>query len=185
MERSKLNLLLKEVLEGLAGVARTGNVLGGSGRSRNGSRRRRIFFNRRAKFVEPAIVPLILAGDAFQNRLHAFKSRGRIKIGALLAAMQLESALRALAFRIETRLQNGAAIRTSRARDCPHHARRARSNLFLPGMAFGRPFLFLLGLVRTHIAPLFILPLQGNLRGDETSYSESDGTTQKCAEPVN
>src|SRR6202165_4446353 len=117
-------LFLEQVLERLTGVAGTRNVLGGNRWAWSRSRRRRIFFNRRAKFVEPAIVPLILARDAFRDRLHAFKSRGRIKIGALLAGMQLESALRALAFRIETRLQNGPAIRASRARDRRSEERR-------------------------------------------------------------
>ena len=110
MDGSKFDLLLKEILERLAGIAGARNVLGGRRGSRSGSRRSSILFNRGAKFVEPAIVTLVLAGDAFRNRLHAFKPRGRIKISALLAGVQLESALRALAFRIESRLQNGAAI---------------------------------------------------------------------------
>ena len=110
MERSKIDLLLKQVVESLAARARTRNLLGGNRGSRGGSRRRGIFFDRGAKFVKSAIVPLVLAGDTFQDRLHAFKSRGRIKVGALLAGVQLESALRAFAFGIETRLQNSAAI---------------------------------------------------------------------------
>jgi hypothetical protein len=178
MERAKFNLLLKEIVEGLAGVAGTRNMLGGNRWPRHGSRRGGVFFNGGAKFVELAIVLLVLARDAFRNRLHAFKSRGRIEIGALLAGMQLERALRALAFGVETRLQNGAAIRASRARDGAHHARRARSNLFLSGMAFGRPFLFFLGLFGTHVAPLLILPIQGNLRGRPASYAEPDNETQ-------
>ena len=165
MDGSKFDLLLKEILECLTGIAGARNVLGGRRWSRSGSRRSSIFFNRGAKFVEPAIVALILAGDAFRNWLHAFKPRGRIKISALLAGVQLESALRALAFRIESRLQNGATIGTSCASDRAHHARCPRSDLFLTGMAFGRPFLFFLGLLGTHVATLLILPLQGNLRG--------------------
>src|SRR3977135_2288692 len=165
MDGSKFDLLLKEILERLAGIAGARNVLGGRRWSRSGSRRSSILFNRGAKFVEPAIVALVLAGDAFRNRLHAFKPRGRIKISALLAGVQLESALRALSFRIESRLQNGAAIGTSRASDRADHARCSRSDLFLTGMAFGRPFLFFLGLLGTHVATLLILPLQGNLRG--------------------
>src|SRR6202035_33091 len=138
------------------------------------SRRRGVFFNGGAKFVELAIVPLVLARDALRNRLHAFKTRGGVKIRALLAAMQLEGTLRTLAFGVETRLQHGAAIRASRARDGAYHARRARSNLFLSGMAFGRPFLFFLGLFGAHVAALLILPFQGNLRGRPASYAESD-----------
>jgi hypothetical protein len=166
MERSRPDLFLEKVLECLAGIRRTRRALSGNRRSCNGSRGRGILFDRRPKFVERAIVPLVLARNALRNRLHAFESRSRVKIGALLAAVQFISAPRALAFRVETRLQHAAAIRTSRARDRTDHARRARSDLVLSRVAFGRPFLFFLGLVRTrtHVAVLLILPLQGNLR---------------------
>ena len=110
MERPNSFLLLKEILECLSSVAGTRNVLGGNSWTRLGSRRRRIFFDGRAKFVESAIVLLILAGNTFENRLHAFKSRGRIEVRALFAGVKLESAFRAFAFRIETLLQNSAAV---------------------------------------------------------------------------
>lgn len=103
-------LFLKKILERLAGVAGTRNVLGGNSWTRLRSRRRGIFFDGGAKFVKPAIVLLILAGNAFGNRLHAFKSRGRIKVRALFAGVELETAFRAFAFRIESLLQNSAAI---------------------------------------------------------------------------
>ena len=141
-------------------------MLGGNSGTRLRSRRRGIFFDGGAKFVKPAIVLLILAGNAFGNRLHAFKSRGRIEIRALFAGVKLETAFRAFAFRIESRLQNGAAIGTSRASDRADHSRRPRPDLFLSRMAFGRPFLFLLGLFGAHIAPLPILPLQWEPPGE-------------------
>jgi hypothetical protein len=166
MERSNISLLLKEILERLAGVAGARNVLGGNRWSGHGSRRRGILFDGCAEFVKPAIVPLILAGNAFENRLHAFKSRGRVEVRALFAGVKLESAFRAFAFRIETLLQNSSAIGTSRARDGADHARRPRSDLFLSRMAFGRPFLFLLGLFGAHVAPLLILPLQWEPPGE-------------------
>lgn len=171
MERSRLDLFLEKVLECLAGIVGTRNAFDGNRGSCNGSRWRGILFDRRAKFVERAIVPLVLARNALRNRLHAFESRSRVKISALLAAVQFESAPRALAFRVETRLQHGAAIRTSCARDRTDHARRARSDLVLSRVAFGRPFLFFLGLVGTHVAPLLILPLQGNLRGGDLHHT--------------
>jgi hypothetical protein len=84
--------------------------------------------------------------------------------------MQLESAARALPFRIETLLQHGATIGAARASDRAHHARRSRSDLFLSWMAFVMlTFFFFLGLVGTLVAPVFILPVQGNLRGDAQS----------------
>ena len=159
-------LFLEQILERLARVARARNVLGGNGGSCLGSRGRGIFFNRRAKLIKPAIVPLILAGNAFGDGLHAFKSRSRVKVCALFAGVELESAFRALAFRIETLLQNGSAIRTSRSCNGADHARCSRPDLLVARMALGRPFLFLLGLFGTHVAPLLILPLQWEPPGE-------------------
>jgi len=159
-------LFLKKILERLAGVAGTRNVLGGNSWTRLRSRRRGIFLDGGAKFVKSAIVLLILAGNAFGNWLHAFKSRGCIEVRALFAGMKLETTFRAFAFGIESLLQNRSAIRTSRARDGADHSRRPRPDLFLSRMAFGRPFLFLLGLFGAHIAPLPILPLQWEPPGE-------------------
>ena len=126
----------------------------GEADGRSGRRRRRILFNRGAKFVERAIVPLILSRNPLGDGLHAFKSRGGIEISALLAAMQFESAMRALALRVETRLQHRAAIRASRARDRADHARRARPDLFLSWVAFlVLTFFFFLGLVGSSCSP--------------------------------
>ena len=79
--------------------------------------------------------------------------------------MQFERAARTLPFRIEARLQHGAAIRTAGASDRANHARRSRPDLFLSRVAFVWTFILLLGLVDTLVAPMFILPVQGNLRG--------------------
>lgn len=110
IEGSTINLLLKEILERLAGVARARNVLGGNSGTGLRGRRRRIFFDGRAKFVKSAVVLLILAWNALGNRLHAFKARGCIEVRALFARVKLEPAFRALAFWIEALLQNSAAI---------------------------------------------------------------------------
>jgi hypothetical protein len=61
-------------------------------------------------------------------------------------------------------LQHGAAVRTAGASDCANHARRAWAYLFLSWVTFVRTFIFFLGLVGTLVAPMFILPVQGNLR---------------------
>src|SRR6266404_1983461 len=103
-------LFLKKILERLAGVAGTRNVLGGNSWTRLRSRRRGIFLDGGAKFVKSAIVLLILAGNSLGNRLHAFQSLRRVEIRALFAGVKLESAFRAFAFRIESLLQNSAAI---------------------------------------------------------------------------
>src|SRR5258708_20456570 len=99
--------------------------------------------------------------------------------------MQLETATRALPFRVETLLEHGAAIRTARSSNRANHARCSRPDLFLPWMAFVvRTFFFLLGLVGTLIAPVLILPVQGNLRGDARSYSDSEHANRILSEAV-
>jgi hypothetical protein len=100
--------------------------------------------------------------------------------------MQFETAARALPFWVEAGLQHGAAIRTARAGDRANHARGPRPDLFLPWMAFVvLTFFFFLGLVGTLVAPMLILPVQVNLRGDAQSYSESEHASRILSEPVN
>jgi hypothetical protein len=80
--------------------------------------------------------------------------------------MKLEGATRTLAFGIETRLQNSAAIRAARASDRANHARGSGPDLFLAWMTFVMlTFFFFLGLVGALVAPVLILPVQVNLRG--------------------
>jgi len=179
-------LFLEEVLKGLARivVARRGWRGGRSSLLCIGCGRG-VFFDRSAKFVERALVYLVFAGNPFGNGLHAFEARGGVKVSALLAAMQLETAPRALPFRVETLLQHGAAIRTARSGNRANHARRSRPDLLLPWMAFMvLTFFFFLGLVGTLVAPMLILPVQGNLRGDAQSYSESKDASRILSEAV-
>src|SRR5215472_2450591 len=153
--------------------------------ARSGSRWRGVFLDRGAEFVERAIVTLILAGDPLGNRFHAFESGAGVEEGTLLAAVQFETAARAFAVRVKALLQHGTAIRTSRPRDRAHHARCPRADLLLPRMPFVRTFFLFWGLVGTHVAPVLILPVQGNLRGEFSSYSESENATRKLRKPVN
>src|SRR5262249_34997599 len=133
-------------------------------RSSGRSRRCRILFHGRAEFVEGTVVSRILFRDALGDGLGALKPRAGVEVNALLAAMELEAATRALAVRIEARQQNGAAIRAARAGDRADHPRRSRTNLFLARATLGRPVLLLLRLIAVHIAPLPILALQGDLQ---------------------
>lgn len=159
-------LFLEEIFERLARIhGPRRNTLGRGGWARRRRGRRSILFNGCAKLIKSAVVALIFSRNGFGNRLHAFEACGGVKKCALLAAMKFERAPRAFAFRIEARLQHGAAVRTARASDRAHHTRSARPNLFLSWVAFMRTFVFFLGLVGMLVAPMFILPVQGNLRG--------------------
>src|SRR5713226_6042156 len=127
-----VQLLFEEVFEGLTGV----RVAPGCGRGRGtrGCRLsigswRGVFFDGHAEFVEGAGVLGILGRDAFLDRLGAFKPRTRIEKAALFAAMQFGLALGTRPVGIESRSEDGAAIRTARARDGANHARRARAEL--------------------------------------------------------
>ena len=95
-------LLFEEVFEGLAGVVGTRwgwcRVSGGL-RVRSG---RGIFLNCHTKFVKGAGVLGVLGRDTLGNRLGALESGSGIEKAALLATVQLELALGALAIGIKT-----------------------------------------------------------------------------------
>ena len=146
-------------------TAWTGNAFYGTRTRCYGSRRRRVLFDRCAEFIKRALVPLVFTGNTLRNRLHAFESRGRIEICTLFTAVQFELAARTLALRIKAGLQHSAAVRTSSARDRTDHPRRSRTDLIMAWMTLGRTLFSFLGLVRFHIAPMPILPLQRNLLG--------------------
>lgn len=125
-----------------------------------------IFLYGSSKFVKSAFIALIFSRNLFWDWLHAFEAGSSVKIGALLAAMQFERTTRTFAFGVKAGLQHGAAIRAPGASNRANHTRRSRPYLFLSWVALMRTFFFFLGLVGMLVAPMFILPVQGNLRGD-------------------
>src|SRR5262249_25329416 len=104
--------------------------------------------------------PGIFSGDALGYGLGALELRGGVEIDALLAAVQLERAPRALPVGVEIGLQHRSAIGAAGAGDGSHHARRARTDLFLTGAILRRASFFFLGALVFLIAPMAILPLQ-------------------------
>ena len=128
----KRNLLLEEVLEGLAGVVgaswrrRSGNV-GGAGLHVRGGRR--VFLHGHAEFVELAIILDVFGRDAFGDGLSTLELRTAVKEAALLAAVQFEVALGALAVGVEAGSEDGSAIGAASAGDGADHARGARAEL--------------------------------------------------------
>jgi len=163
------HLLLEKVLEGLAGVvvARRGRRGGRSSLLRVGGWRG-VFLHGGAKFVEGAVVLRVLGGDALRNRLRAFKLRAAVEETALLATVQLESALGTLAVGVKAAGEHCAAIGAARARDGADHARRSRAKLIgartaLLRLAVVRPFLLVL-LFRVAIPAVTILSIHKRLR---------------------
>ena len=157
-------LLLEEVLEGLAGVvvARRRWRRGGSALLRVGGGGSVLLYCG-AKFVELAGVLGVLGRDALGDWLRAFKLGAAIEEAALLATVQLEGALGTLTVGIETTAEDGAAIGTARAGDGADHARGARAELIgartaLRRLAVMRAVLLLL-LFRVAIAAVIILSI--------------------------
>ena len=83
---SSASSILEQAVECFAGIL-------GAGRASSG---RGLLFNPHADGVELAFVAGIFLGDSFRNRLQALEPLRWIEIGALLARMQFEAALRAL-----------------------------------------------------------------------------------------
>ncbi len=117
MVTDRIRSFFKEIIEGGSGIAggaerpRTNPVPGSSrdGRplvntiARDGHARRK----------ELAGVGLVLHGNTRRDGLHALKASGRLKIDALLAAMQTCAALRTLSFEIRAGRERGGTAKTS------------------------------------------------------------------------
>jgi len=132
-----------------------------------------VFFDGGAEFVEGAIILGVFGGDALGDRLSALKLGGAVKEAALLAAVELEAALGALAVGVEAAGEHGAAIGAAGASDGADHARGARAELIGARTAVGwfavvrAVFLFLF--FRVAIAAVIVLAIHRNLRTAITS----------------
>jgi len=104
-----------------------------------GSRRSGVLFNRGPEIRRAAIVRWS-CGECVPESLHAF-NRAAVSNKRIACRSAASNAHSRICFRIESRLQNGAAIYIA-ARDRADHARCPRSDLFLTGMAFGGRFSF-------------------------------------------
>src|SRR5580692_11028235 len=88
-------LFLEQIVKCLACIVRPD---GGGKTSRRRCRRNRygrwrsIFLDRRAERVKGAVVSSVFFGNALRYRPGAFELCRRVKVGALLAGMELESA---------------------------------------------------------------------------------------------
>lgn len=92
-----------------------------------GASRRSLLFNAHADGEKLAFVACIFLRDPLRNRLHALEATGRIEIRALLAGVQFEAALGALAERLGKHCQERAALRAARNRVRSRHVHGARS----------------------------------------------------------
>ena len=155
-------LFLEQVVKCLASIVRPDGGKTSRWRSRRNryGRWRSIFLDSRAERVESALVSSIFLGNALRYRLGAFELCRRVEIGTLFAGMELETAAGASSLGIKPGLQNGTAIRTTRACDGSHHSRSPRTDLLLMRTMFWRALLFLFGAIGIHVAPVAILPLQ-------------------------
>lgn len=155
-------------------VKRLASIVGPAGRKasrgwrrRNGYRgRSRILLDGGAECVESAVVSGIFLSNALRYGAGALELRGGVEIRTLLAAVKLEAAARTSSLGIKPGLKHGAAIGTPRPRNCAHHSRSPRPDLFLARAMFGWTLFFLFRGIGLHVAPVAILPLQKLPPGD-------------------
>jgi len=130
-----MELLLEEILEGLASVGRTaGNGL----RKRCSDLRgllirggRGVLFDGGAKFVELAVILAVLGSDALRDGLSTFKLRAGIEKATLFAAMKFGVALGASTRGVEAGSENRAAIGAAGAGDGANHAGSAGTEMIV------------------------------------------------------
>lgn len=96
--------------------------------------------NSDARRKEPALIGLILQRDSNRDGPCALKASRRLKMGALLAAMERHSAFRARATERGAGRQHGGATVTARRRHSLHQARQARAR-YIKGRARSRRLL--------------------------------------------
>lgn len=123
-------LFLKQVIEGRACVTRTTNL-----------RRRRDMHHWRGSVPVPrnrypraeqlAFVDLILNRYPRRNGPQALEPRGRLKVGALFAAMQRRGAFRTIPLEIRPGRQCRGAVVTARCRHALHQPRQTRTRRVL------------------------------------------------------
>ena len=165
-------LLLKKVVEGLACVqgARRGGLGDGLLRGLRVGRWRGVFLDGHAKFVEGAGVFRVLRRDALGDGLRTFELGASVEEAALLAAVKLKIALRALTVGIKAGSEDGATVGAASTGDGADHARSARAEVIVLATraASGRfaflTMLFLVLLFGIAIAAMAILTVHVRLR---------------------
>lgn len=71
---------------------------------------RGLLLHAHADGIESTVVARVFFRNPLWDRLHAFKAAGRIKVGALLAGVQVKTAFWALPERLRQHGQQGAAL---------------------------------------------------------------------------
>src|SRR5258706_2166330 len=88
---------------------------------------RSFFFHHHADGIKRALVAFVFGRDSGGNWLIAFEAARRVKMFALFAGVEVESAFWALPDRIGGSLQQRAAFRTPGNGSCSGHVHRTRS----------------------------------------------------------
>lgn len=109
------SLFLEEVLEGLAGIVGPGRGVGG------------FTLDRHAWRVERATVRRVFSRNPLFDGAAALQRRRGFKVSALLAAMELEAAMRALAGVVQISRENGSASSAADERMRPGQVRGSRA----------------------------------------------------------
>ena len=91
-------------------------------------RRRRVACDRYARLEQWAFISLILDGNPHRYRLQTLEASRGLKIDALLAAVQSDSALGTIPAPVQIARKRGRAVVAARGRDGLHHPRQARTS---------------------------------------------------------
>jgi hypothetical protein len=133
-------------------------------------RRRGIFFNGHAEFVEGAIILCVFGSDALGNGLRAFELDAGIEEAALFAGVKFELAFGACTIGVEAGGQDGAAICAAAAGDGADHSWGARAKLVRATRPAGRRlaivmnFRFFVVFFRVAITAVAVLSIHLRLR---------------------
>jgi hypothetical protein len=109
--------------EPIKGVARVSNV---------GERSRSLSLNDLAGFEKRTLIPQVLSGNPFRDRLGTFVIAGRIEMETILAAMQIRMAPRTLAVLGDSDLRSHGGSAESTAKDLSHIEQRRREHVARP-----------------------------------------------------
>ena len=128
LHRSKRRrgLLLKEIIEGGAGVVGAARRWGGGSDYGSIAGRCRIARHGNPRFKQLAIVRLVLEGNPYRDGLQTLETRRRLEVRALLAAVQRIVTLGTLASKIDIGRQHGRAVVAARGGYRLYHSGQPR-----------------------------------------------------------
>ena len=143
------------------------------------SRRGRFFLPRHSHLIKLAIVARVFARNPHRDGLHALEAAAGIEVRALLAGVQFEAALGALAGRRHA-LQHGAALRAAGNGMRSRQVDRARAEGVVPLCGGGRRAEGFFSRALPGLAVAVLIPVLAILSCHKTSDDAGVLSRQRC-----